>query len=73
MQLAHFKTLWGHEGSLEEAVSLALDAGFEGLEALAQRTQRVAISWANSWRTATCNGFRKSALQAVTCRDGTPR
>ena len=33
MQLAHFKTLWGHEGSLEEAVSLALDAGFEGLEA----------------------------------------
>ncbi len=33
MQLAHFKTLWGHEGPPEEAITLAQEAGFQGIEA----------------------------------------
>ncbi len=32
MQLMLFKTLWGHEASLETAIQLALDAGFNGIE-----------------------------------------
>ena len=33
MQLDLFKTLWGHEGTVEEAALLAVDAGFAGIEA----------------------------------------
>ncbi len=32
MKIAYFKTLWGHEGSLSEAVTLAEQAGFNGIE-----------------------------------------
>ena len=33
MQLSHFKTLWGHPGDAADAARLAVDAGFQGLEA----------------------------------------
>ena len=33
MKATFFKTIWGHEGTFEEAVSLAGDAGFGGIEA----------------------------------------
>lgn len=33
MRLDLFKTLWGHEGTFEEAAQLAVDAGFAGIEA----------------------------------------
>lgn len=33
MQLKVFKTLWGHEGSPQEAAQLAVEAGFSGIEA----------------------------------------
>ncbi len=33
MRLDLFKTLWGHEGTAETAASLAVEAGFTGLEA----------------------------------------
>jgi len=33
MKLLLFKTLWGHEGTLLEAIQLAKDAGFQGIEA----------------------------------------
>ncbi|WP_394242087.1 sugar phosphate isomerase/epimerase family protein [Halopseudomonas laoshanensis] len=33
MRLDLFKTLWGHEGTFEEAATLAVDAGFVGIEA----------------------------------------
>lgn len=33
MRLDLFKTVWGHEGTLEEAATLAVDAGFAGIEA----------------------------------------
>ncbi|MDP4624882.1 MAG: sugar phosphate isomerase/epimerase [Akkermansiaceae bacterium] len=33
MKASFFKTLWGHEGSVPEAIWLAKEAGFEGLEA----------------------------------------
>ncbi|SDS85684.1 Sugar phosphate isomerase/epimerase [Halopseudomonas sabulinigri] len=33
MRLDLFKTLWGHAGSVQEAATLAVDAGFVGLEA----------------------------------------
>lgn len=50
MQFALFKTLWGHTGSIREAASLAVEAGFHGLEApasehddqLAELTQALA-------------------------------
>jgi|GEM_PF-2627190 len=32
MELALFKTLWGHRGSLDEAVRQCRDAGFQGIE-----------------------------------------
>ena len=32
MNVLLFKTLWGHDGSLAEAMSLAVDSGFSGLE-----------------------------------------
>ncbi len=38
MQLQLFKTLWGHAGSLEEAVEQAVAKGFDGLEGCADRT-----------------------------------
>jgi sugar phosphate isomerase/epimerase len=33
MQLALFKTLWGHEGSADDGARLAAEAGFQGIEA----------------------------------------
>ncbi|MGK0247767.1 MAG: sugar phosphate isomerase/epimerase [Oleispira sp.] len=33
MRLQHFKTIWGHDGSLDEAAVLAKEANFSGLEA----------------------------------------
>ncbi|MFE8071836.1 sugar phosphate isomerase/epimerase [Marinobacteraceae bacterium S3BR75-40.1] len=33
MQLQHFKTLWGHDGTLAEAIELAREAEFTGIEA----------------------------------------
>lgn len=33
MELSLFKTLWGHEGSLAEAIALCHAAGFQGIEA----------------------------------------
>lgn len=33
MKASFFKTIWGHEGSVPEAIWLAKEAGFEGLEA----------------------------------------
>lgn len=33
MQLQRFKTLWGHEHSLDDAVRQVLEAGFDGIEA----------------------------------------
>ena len=33
MELALFKTLWGHEGTLAEAIQLCKEAGFRGIEA----------------------------------------
>jgi len=33
MKLELFKTLWGHEGTLEDALALAAHAGFRGIEA----------------------------------------
>lgn len=32
MQLRLFKTLWGHDGTVEDAARLAVEAGFDGLE-----------------------------------------
>lgn len=32
MKLALFKTLWGHDGSLAEAIQLCREAGFQGIE-----------------------------------------
>ena len=32
MELQLFKTLWGHEGSLEEAAALCCESGFRGIE-----------------------------------------
>ncbi len=33
MKLLVFKTFWGHSGSLEEAIAIAREAGFDGIEA----------------------------------------
>ncbi|MEA1081071.1 sugar phosphate isomerase/epimerase [Marinobacter qingdaonensis] len=33
MQLKRFKTLWGHEGALQEAISQVIEADFDGIEA----------------------------------------
>lgn len=33
MELALFKTLWGHRGTLPEAIQLCKEAGFQGIEA----------------------------------------
>lgn len=33
MELSLFKTLWGHEGSLQDAVKLCIESGFRGIEA----------------------------------------
>lgn len=33
MELRLFKTVWGHQGSLQSAAQLASDAGFDGIEA----------------------------------------
>lgn len=33
MKLALFKTLWGHDGSLADAIKLCHEAGFQGIEA----------------------------------------
>lgn len=33
MELALFKTLWGHEGTLAEAIDLCHESGFQGIEA----------------------------------------
>ena len=32
MNVLLFKTLWGHDGSLTEAMDLAVESGFSGLE-----------------------------------------
>lgn len=40
MELQLFKTLWGHQGALNEAASQALDAGFAGLEGNADMLPR---------------------------------
>lgn len=40
MELRLFKTLWGHQGALNEAASQALDAGFAGLEGNADMLPR---------------------------------
>ncbi|MEM1443461.1 MAG: sugar phosphate isomerase/epimerase, partial [Verrucomicrobiota bacterium] len=34
MEILLFKTLWGHEGSIAEAVNLAQEAGFNGIEGM---------------------------------------
>lgn len=39
MELSLFKTLWGHDGSLDEAVTACLEAGFAGIEAPAPLDQ----------------------------------
>lgn len=39
MQLLLFKTLWGHEGSLEQAIQQAVKAGFDGIEGPAPARQ----------------------------------
>lgn len=36
MKLKNFKTVWGHTGTIEEAVTMAKEAGFSGLEAPAK-------------------------------------
>ena len=33
MQLDMHKTLWGHEGTVEQGAVLAVDSGFTGIEA----------------------------------------
>ena len=33
MELSLYKTLWGHDGSLRDAIALCQDAGFHGIEA----------------------------------------
>jgi sugar phosphate isomerase/epimerase len=40
LSLALFKTLWGHEGTLAEAVELARKAGFQGIEGQAPTNQK---------------------------------
>lgn len=42
MQLKRFKTLWGHEGSLAQAVDQVVEAGFDGLEAPVPETSEQA-------------------------------
>lgn len=41
MKTALFKTIWGHEGNYEEAVGLAKQAGFSGLEAPAPLSEEL--------------------------------
>ncbi|MBU3992092.1 MAG: hypothetical protein KKA12_06045 [Alphaproteobacteria bacterium] len=40
MELQLFKTLWGHQGALDESARQALDAGFVGLEGNADNLPR---------------------------------
>ncbi|MEO8615450.1 MAG: TIM barrel protein [Luteolibacter sp.] len=68
MELALFKTLWGHVGSLSEAISKCKEAGFQGIEApapldLAKRVEffealeSADLEWIAEVSTCTPPGF----------------
>lgn len=50
MQLKRFKTLWGHEGSLAQAVSQVNEAGFDGIEAPVPGTHAEAQAFGETLR-----------------------
>ncbi len=45
MRVAFFKTLWGHEGSLEEAIDQAIAADFQGIEGPAPKSAQDQIAF----------------------------
>jgi sugar phosphate isomerase/epimerase len=47
MKLKLFKTLWGHEGGIEQACEQALAAGFHGIEGAAPLDSRQQAQWQN--------------------------
>ena len=68
MKLSLFKTLWGHEGTVDEALSLCKEANFQGLEApapsdTAEREaffasiQSAGMDWIAEVSTCTAPGF----------------
>jgi len=52
MKTAYFKTLWGHQGSLDEAIEQALNAGFQGIEGPAPETKEERIAFRESLESA---------------------
>ncbi len=52
MELALFKTLWGHDGTLDEAIGLCKDAGFQGIEAPAPLDKPTRMAFFESIETA---------------------
>lgn len=68
MELSLFKTLWGHEGSLDEAIGLCKDSHFQGIEAPApidpiERTaffesmESANMQWIAEVSTCTATGY----------------
>ncbi len=67
MNLALFKTLWGHDGSLADAIGLCQEAGFQGIEAPAplepiaraaffKAIQSAGLEWIAEISTCTLEG-----------------
>jgi len=67
MELALFKTLWGHDGSLADAIQLCQEAGFRGIEAPApldpiartvffEALQSAGLEWIAEISTCTPHG-----------------
>ncbi len=67
MELALFKTLWGHDGTLDEAIQQCKDAGFQGIEAPApvdaaersaffESLQGAGLQWIAEVSTCTLSG-----------------
>ncbi len=68
MKLALFKTLWGHEGTLADAIETCHEAGFQGIEAPApadpiervnffEAIDRAGLEWIAEISTCTPAGF----------------
>lgn len=68
MELALFKTLWGHDGGLDEAIQLCKNAGFQGIEAPApldagerhaffESIQSAGLQWIAEISTCTPSGI----------------
>lgn len=68
MELALFKTLWGHDSSLAEAIALCKEAGFHGIEAPApldsiaraaffEALQAAGLEWIAEISTCTPDGI----------------